>query len=151
MYRIRLMEPRDLAAIEKLHDQQNQRDGTDYPLTPVFEDCWRQRKQVPLALTTLKGEEVIQGTTFESTAVEMMLSGCDPRATAQLHKEIQAAFYLLRSMGFEVVHCFIPKQVVIPVEKPLKDVGFVRDDFRLAHFMKDLTAPDTHTEENIKP
>lgn len=147
MYRIRLMEPRDVPAIQKLHDAQNKRDGTNYPLTKVFDESWRRRWHVPLGLTVLSGEEVRQGAAFECSAgiqpsapaVEMMLSGCDPKATAQLHKEIRSAFYLLRSMGFEVVHCFIPKDVVIPVEKPLKDVGFVRDDGKFAHFMKELT------------
>lgn len=139
-YRIREMEVRDMEAIQKLHDEQNRRQGTNYPLTNPFDEAWRRRARIPLALTILDGEEVKQGVTFECTAVEMMLAGCDPRATAQLHKEIEAAFYLLRSMGFEVVHTFVPKDVVIPIEKPLEKVGFKRDDFKLAHFAKDLTA-----------
>jgi hypothetical protein len=42
-------------------------------------------------------------------------------------------------MGFEVVNTMVPKDVLIPIEKPLKDVGFYRLDGRLALFQKDLT------------
>lgn len=140
------MEPRDITAVQKLHDEQNRKHGTSYPLTMPFDESWRKRWQVPLALTILDGDEVKQGVTFENTGVEMMLAGCNPRATAHLHQEIQAAFYLLRSMGYEVVHTFIPKDVVLPVERPLKDVGFVRDDGKFAHFIKDLTADDPKEE-----
>jgi len=138
MYRIRQMEPRDVPAVRQLHDEQNRRDGTSYPLTVVFDEFYRVMPNVALALVVLDGDQVKQGVVFERT-VEMMLSGCDPRATAQLHKDIEAAFYLLRKRGYNGVHCLVPKDVVIPVEKPLTKVGFERDDCKIAHFFKDLT------------
>jgi hypothetical protein len=146
MYRIRLMEPRDIPEVERLHALQNERDGTNYPLTRVFDEYGRTMPNVALALTILDDEEVRQGVVFER-GCEMLLSGCDPKATAQLHKEIEAAFYLLRQKGYSVVHCFVPKQVVLPVEKPLKKVGFERDDFRLVHFLKDLTEMQQEEQE----
>lgn len=135
-YHIRKMEPRDISAVQKLHDEQNRRDGTDYPLTPVFNEFYEFMPNVGLALVVCDGEEVKQGVVFEAS-VEMMLSGCDPKATAQLHKEIQGCFYLLAAKGFTSAHCFVPKDVVIPVEKPLKKVGFEPTP-RLVHFIKDL-------------
>jgi hypothetical protein len=145
-YHIRLMEPRDLPAVQRLHEEQNRRDGTNYPLTPVFDESYRLMPNVALALVICNGEEVTQGVVFE-TSVEMMLSGCDPRATAELHNQIGACFCLLAEKGFTSAHCFVPKDVVIPVEKPLKRVGFVSTP-RLVHFIKDLRpAPEPAEQE----
>jgi hypothetical protein len=138
MYSIRVMRPQDIPEVERRHAEQNQRDGTSYPLPQIFDESWRWMPNIALALTVLDGEEIKQGVVFER-ACEMLLFGCDPKATATLHKQIESAFYLLGQKGYGVVHCFVPKQVVVPVEKPLQKVGFVRDDFRLAHFCKDLT------------
>ena len=148
MYRIRLMEPRDVPAVERLHAEQNARDHTDYPLTQVFDESFRVLPNVALALVVLDGDEVKQGVVFER-GCEMLLSGCDPKATAELRKQIGSAFFLLRQRGYSGVHCFVPKQVVLPIEKPLEKVGFVRDDFRLAHFLKDLTLVEAEEEEEF--
>jgi hypothetical protein len=144
-YRIRLMEPRDVPAVQALHDAQNARDHTSYPLTQVFDESFRRLPNVALALVVLDGAEIKQGVVFE-TSVEMMLSGCDPKATAELHNQIGACFDLLREKGFTSVNCWVPKAVVLPVEKPLKKVGFERDDFRMAHFLKDLREQPEGTE-----
>ena len=144
-YTIRFMEPRDVPAVQKLHDEQNRRDGTNYPLTQVFNEFFDVMPNVAMALVICDGDEVKQGVVFER-GCEMLLSGCDPKATATLHKKIGRCFDYLRRKHYPVVHCFIPKQVVLPTEKPLKDVGFVRDDFRLAHFLKDLTLVERNEE-----
>lgn len=146
-YRIRQMEPRDIPAVQILHDAQNKRHATNYPLTQVFDIYGRLMPNVALALVVLDGEEVRQGVVFER-CVEMMLAGCDPKATATLHKEIEGAFYLLRQKNYETVHCLVPKTVIIPVEKPLEKVGFERIDFRLGHFIKDLTKVASEEEES---
>lgn len=144
-YRIRQMEPRDIPAVAALHEAQNKRDGTNYPLPKVFDDFYRLMPNVALALTVLDGEEVRQGIVLER-ACELLLFGCDPKATATLHKEIEGVWYLLRQKGYEAVNCFVPKRVVLPIEKPLKDVGFERNDFRLAMFQKDLRPKEEDTD-----
>jgi hypothetical protein len=139
-YRIRLMDPADVPVLKELHREQNERDGTNYPLTEVFDpDSHAQKPNIPLALVILSGDEVRQGATFEARTAEMMLVGCDAKATATLHRQIGSAFDILRGRGFVGVHCFVPKQVVDSAQKPLEDVGFKRDDEQLAHFYLDLT------------
>ena len=140
-YHIRQAEPRDVPAIAEQHRLQNERDGTKYPMPELFDGRGRLMPNIALALAICDGEEVRQGVWFEK-GLEMLLAGCDPKATAQLHKEIENVWYLLRKQGYTGVHCFVPKQVVLPVEKPLKKVGFERDDFRLAHLFKDLTVTE---------
>ena len=137
-YSIRVMRPQDIPAIERKHIEQNEHDGTNYPLPQIFDESWRWMPNIALALTIFEDDEIKQGVVFER-GCEMLLFGRDPKATATLHKQIESSFYLLQQKGYGVIHCFVPKVAVIPVEKPLKDVGFKRDDFRLAHFCKDLT------------
>ena len=140
-YRIRLTEMRDIPYIEELHRQQNERDGTNYPLTQVFDEHGYQMTNVVLSVVIVdEADKVHQGVIFER-GVEMMLSGCDAEATAQLEKQINGLWYLLRQKGYSNVHCLVPKDMVIPIEKPMKRVGFQRDDFKLAHFYKSLEAP----------
>lgn len=151
-YRIRLTTPQDIEAIAKLHAAQNQRDGTDYPLTTVFNTDGK--RVVPLALTVVNGkEEIVQGIIVERTA-ELMLAGCDARATASLHKQIGGLFFLMAQKGYSGIHCLVPKkqswwrrllyrlasigEVRGAIERPLTDVGFERDDHLLAHFYRDL-------------
>lgn len=146
-FRIRAAQPDDVSAIAEHHQIQNARDGTDYPMPVIFDVLGNLMPNIALAFVIMdESDKVIQGVVFERQC-EMLLFGCDPHATAQLHKEIEGAFYLLRRKGYETVHCLVPKQVVIPVEKPLKKVGFERNDFRLAHFTKDLTMPERETQQ----
>src|SRR5271166_5843556 len=117
-YRIRAATPDDVPQIAARHQAQNQRDGTNYPMPKIFDVLGRLMPNIALAFVVTdtskkEGEEVLQGVVFERQC-EMLLFGCDPHATAQLHKEIEACFYLLRMKGYETVHCLVPKQVVIP-------------------------------------
>lgn len=138
-YQIRQAVPSDVPAIREHCRQQNERDGTNYPVPQIFDEYGRLMPMIALALVIVdESGAVQQGVVFEKH-VEMELFGCDPKATATLRKEIEAAFYLLRQQGYQTAHTFIPKQVVIPIERPLRKVGFMRDDFRLAHFCRDLT------------
>jgi hypothetical protein len=153
-YRIRWMTPADMPALSKLHAEQNKRDGTSYPMSQPFTDCGKTVTSVPIALTITRGDEIRQGVAVERGA-ELLLFGCDPRATAELHRQIHGVFYLLAQRGYSVVHCFVPKrrawwrrmlyriasigEVRGAISRSLEDVGFVRDDHRLAHFLKDLT------------
>ena len=152
-YRIRLMEPRDVPAVHKLHVEQNVRDGTNYPFNSPFDADGKKNANTLMALSVLRGDEVRQGDVVERAA-ELMLFGCDPRATAALHKQIHVVFYMLAQKGYTGVHCMVPKRVSwwrrimhrlavagdIPkaVTRSLEDVGFERDDSRLAHFYINL-------------
>ena len=143
-YTVREARPSDVPQIEQRHREQNERDGTNYPLTPIFDECGRYMPNVELALVIVDGDTVCQAAIFEKQ-VEMMLAGCDPKATAQLRREIDGAFYLLRKKGYTSTHTLIPKALLGekgnpgPIEKALVSVGFESIDDRLAHFYKDLT------------
>jgi hypothetical protein len=138
-YRLRIAEPRDVPEIEERCAEQNHRDGTSYPVPDIYDVLGNLKPMIALALV-IEDEKgnVIQGVVFEKTT-EMLLFGCSPHATAELKKQIDGCFYLLRKQGYSVSHTFVPKTVVIPIEKPLAKVGFERDDFKFAHFIKDLT------------
>jgi len=145
-YRIRIAHPGDVPAIAERYREQNERDGTNYPLPEIFTPAGKLAPMVALALVIEDEDGVVQqGIVFEK-AVEMMMFGCDPKATAFYRREIAGSFYLLRQQGYEVVHCFVPKQVVLRAERPLERVGFARDDFRLAHFCKDLRLDEPEME-----
>jgi len=146
MYSIREARPQDVPAIEEHCRKQNERDKTSYGVPQIFDGYGRLMPNIALALVVCDGEEVKQGVIYERT-VEQLLYGCDPHATAQLHKEIEGVFYLLRRKGYTGAHCLVPKMVVIPVEKPLQKVGFQRDDFRLAHFYKALDIQEEAANE----
>src|SRR5208283_2042597 len=61
-YRIRLTEMRDIPYIEELHRQQNERDGTNYPLTQVFDEHGYQMTNVVLSVVIVdEADKVHQG------------------------------------------------------------------------------------------
>ena len=151
-YRIRLMEPKDVPAIQKLHAEQNRRDGTNYPFNSPFDAEGKKGPNALICLSVLRGDEVRQGDVVERAA-ELMLFGCDPRATATLHKQIHGVFFLLAQKGYTGLHCMVPKRtswwrrvlhrmladdIPAAVQRSLEDVGFERDDHRLAHFYIEL-------------
>src|SRR5579863_6852099 len=108
-YRIRLMEPGDVPAVQKLHREQNERDGTNYPMAQIFDAEGRKNPNIPIALSITRDDEVRQGATVERAA-ELMLFGCDPRATAELRKQIHGVFYLMAKKGYTGLHCMVPKR-----------------------------------------
>ena len=147
MYSIREARPQDIPAIEEHCRKQNERDGTNYPVPRIFDESWRWMPNIALAMVIVDEKGEVQQAAIYERTVEQLLFGCEPKATAQLHKEIEGVFYLLRQRGYEGVHCFVPKQVELPVSKPLEKVGFKRDDWRLAHYFKDLTEEEANVEK----
>jgi hypothetical protein len=120
------------------HREQNERDGTNYPLPDLFDELGNLARGIALALVVVEDDKVLQGIYFEAKTVEMCFAGCDPRATAVARREIDATAYLLRQAGYELISCLVPKQVAQQIEKPLTKAGFERTD-KLEHFLKDIT------------
>jgi hypothetical protein len=132
---VRNAEPRDVPAIEARHREQNQRDGTNYPLPKLFDEQGKLMPNIDLALVIEQDGEVLQGIVFEHIS-EMQCYGCDPRATAVGRHDIDGAMYLLQSQGIKVALCAVPLKVVGPVSKPLNKAKFKRRD-DLAHFYRE--------------
>ena len=139
MTTMRQAEPKDMLQLFKLHEAQNRRDKTSYPLSEIFDEEGRQSESIPLALVVVQGEEVVGGIIFESKGVEMMLIGCSPRVTIMAERERSGIVYTLRKMGFGWIRCLVTRSVVKELTKPLQEAGFRRDDRRFASFFKDLS------------
>ena len=136
---LRPAKPEHMGLIRMLHAEQNQRDGTSYPLPPFFD---RQRcltPQVPVALVGVEegSEEPVQAIWVERRA-ELMFAGCDPKATAFARRDIDGLAAVLTWLGYSGIHCDVPITLVDAIGKPLDKAGFERNDERLAHFFKDL-------------
>lgn len=132
---MRTAEPRDVPAIEARHREQNQRDGTNYPLPKLFNEKGKLMPNIDLALVIEQDSEVLQGIVFEHIS-EMQCFGCNPKATAVGRHDIDAAMYVLKAKGIHSTVSAVPLKVVDSVEKPLKKAGFARRD-DLAHFYRE--------------
>lgn len=137
-YKVRTAGPWDLDAIEKLHKEQNERDGTNYPLPTLFHRSGRFASGIAQALVVEHKNEVRQAIYFERAGVEMCFAGCDPKATAAIRHEQDAVLYTLRGLGYEWIRTMIPLNVVDLLERPLKASGFRRDDGKLASFFREI-------------
>jgi hypothetical protein len=137
---LRVAEPRDLPALYARLAEQNERDGTCYPIPEIFDAKGKQSKFVPLALIVEHHGKVHGGIIFESAGrgVEMMLVGCGPRVTAMAQSERKGIEYTLRNLGFSWIRCLVTKSVVKYLKAPMKDAGFTRTDTRFASFFKEL-------------
>ena len=129
--------PSDIDAIERFHRKQNERDGTDYPLTRIFNADGSLSRNVPVALVGDRGGEPMQALYVERTA-ELMFAGCDPKATAFARRDADALCAVLAWQGYTGLHCAVPVALAKAIAKPLKAAGFERTDDRLAHFFRDL-------------
>jgi hypothetical protein len=138
MTSLRPAEPKDMLALFKLHEAQNRRDKTQYPLLEIFDEEGRQAENIPLALVVVQGEEVVGGIIFESKGVEMMLIGCNPRVTIMAEREREGIVYTLRKMGFRWIRSLVTKGVVKQLSKPMEQAGFRRDDRRFASFFREI-------------
>jgi hypothetical protein len=122
---MRLTEPRDMKRLIELHDEQNARDDTSYPLPIMFAPDGKLMPDIALALTVEKDGEVAQGVYFQTTqVVEMCFAGCDPGATAFSRREIKPVSYVLEALGFKGVLCLVPHPREEVLLKPLVATGF---------------------------
>lgn len=138
LYNLRNLEPRDMEQLLGLHSQQNQRDGTSYPLPRMFGHRGNFDPGIALALAVDRGKQLVQGVYFENGIIEMCFAGCDPRATAHVRRQATAVRYTLRGMGFRGVRCLIPHVRLPQLEPAMFEAGFVRTDARFASFFYDL-------------
>lgn len=140
---VRRMEPRDLPGIWKAAAAQNRRDGTSYPVPPIFDlDPTSPRHgqlmpNVALALVTEVDGRVRQGHVWLRTLEEMSFGG-DAEAWEFSGKHIPLAHALLREQGYDDVHVLVPKPRARGLKRMLEAAGLRRIDHRLAHFFKML-------------
>lgn len=136
---LRPARPSDLPLIQMFHMEQNERDGTSYPLPNFFDKTGAGTQQVPVALVGVRegSEDAVQAIWVERRA-EMMFAGCDPKATAFARREIDALAAVLKWLGYSGLHCEVPVALERAISKPLGAAGFKSNNRELAHFFKDL-------------
>lgn len=143
MRSIRLMEPRDLPRVWSAAKAQNRRDGTNYPVPPVFDlnpESPRYGRMMPnivLALVTEVNGRVRQGHVWLRTVEEMTFGG-GAAEMAFSGEHIPVALELLRRRGYDSNHVLVPKQRLQDLEEMLLEQGFTRIDHRLAHFFRTI-------------
>lgn len=131
--------PRHMPLIRQFHAEQNERDGTSYPLPQFFDKNGLLTQQVPVALVGVPegSEDPVQAIWVERRA-ELMFAGCDPKATAFARRDIEGLAAVLSWLGYLGIHCDVPIALADAIGKPLDRAGFSRNDDRLAHFYRDL-------------
>lgn len=137
------MEPRDLPRVWSAAKAQNRRDGTNYPVPPVFDlnpESQRYGRMMPnivLALVTEVNGRVRQGHVWLRTVEEMTFGG-GAAEMAFSGEHIPVALELLRRRGYDSNHVLVPKQRLQDLEEMLLEQGFTRIDHRLAHFFRTI-------------
>ena len=139
-----MMEPRDLPALWRMAAAQNRRDGTSYPVPPVFEmdeDSPRfgqLKPNVTLALVTEVDGRVRMGHLFLRT-IEAMSFGGGREEMLFSATHIPMALEMLKAKGYDDVHTLVPHpRVSEEHQQLLESYGLNRIDHRLAHFFKSL-------------
>ena len=141
---VRMMEPRDLPALWRLAAAQNRRDGTSYPVPPIFDmdesspNFGRLMPNVALALVTEIDGRVRMGHVFLRT-IEAMSFGGGREEMEFSAKHIPMALEMLKAKGYDDVHTLVPLlRVSAEHQSLLESYGLNRIDHRLAHFFKTL-------------
>lgn len=132
------MRPADVPILLPFHVEQNERDGTKYPLPRMFDPAGQLDRNVALALSMTKDDKPIQGVYFGCSTVEMCFVGCNPRATLYSAREIEGVRYALRAMKYEAINCKIPLSMVDVLQAPMEEAGFKRTDDQFATFYQEL-------------
>lgn len=134
--KLREMRPADVPKVLELAREQNERDGTSYPVPTIFDAYGRRLKNVPLALVAAAEEtgEVRQGHIWEDT-VEHMVFGTDREATVCSMHEQESVSYLLRQRGFRDWHILVPPERVKQMGHGLQAI-LGMSDTGLRHFYR---------------
>ena len=138
-----MMEPKDLPAVWRVAAAQNRRDGTSYPVPPVFEmneaspNFGQLKPNVELALVTTRNGRVRQGHVWLRTIEEMSFGG-GKEDMAFSSQHIPMALDYLKRRGYDDVHTLVPHQRVADLSEMLESHGLYRIDHRLAHFFRML-------------
>jgi hypothetical protein len=111
--RLRELHPSDVPVVNRLLQEQNERDSTSYSLPLLFDAYGRRLQGIPLALIAedVETHEVHQAHVWEQT-VEQTSYGINPRATVCSMKEFDAIAYVLRQRGFRDMHTLVPTERV---------------------------------------
>ena len=101
--------PGDLPYIRRFHAEQNERDGTSYPLPVLFDKDGKLTDRAPVVLVgCIEGtDEPVQAIWVERRA-ELMFAGCDPKATAFARRDIDGLAGILSWLGSTGLHCDVP-------------------------------------------
>jgi hypothetical protein len=120
---LREMLPADLPAVLERVREQNERDGTSYPLPLVFDEKGQRLPNIALALVAVDIEtgRVEQGLTVERTC-ELMLFGTNAKATVCSMHESEAIWYLLRERGLRDVHILVPPERTKDMQHGLESI-----------------------------
>jgi hypothetical protein len=124
--------PEDLPAIQQLHQDQQQAQGTSYELPFLF------ARNIPIALVGVDDVGVIRQCFYCEAVCELRFVGCDPRATALSQRESDGLCYVLKLMGYRWLETYVPRKLKKMSQKPLRRAGFTCVDQELAHFTRDL-------------
>jgi hypothetical protein len=122
----------DWPAIVKLHQDQQQAQGTSYELPYLF------ALNIPIALVGVDEERTIRQCFYCEAVAELRFVGCDPKATAFSQREADGLCYLLKLMGYRYLECFVPRQLKKMIRKPLLRARFEDKDEELSYFSRDL-------------
>lgn len=140
---VRMMEPRDLPRIWRAAAAQNRRDGTNYPVPPIFDlDPQSPRHgqllpSVALALTTEVNGRVRMGHVFLRTVEEMSFGGGKEEMEFS-GAHIPLALEILRDKGYRELHVLVPKNRTRGLRRLLTAKGMRRIDRRFAHWFRGL-------------
>jgi hypothetical protein len=125
----------DWPAIQALHAQQQEQQGTKYELPELNK---LTTAQIPIVLVGEDEDGVIRNCFYCEAVAELRFVGCDPRATALSQREADGLCYVLKAKGFRYLECFVPRQLKEAIAKPLKRARFESKDEELSYFSRDL-------------
>lgn len=136
-FAMRSMIPSDVPLLLPYHQEQNERDGTSYPMPRMFDEKGRLDDNIAMALTMERDGHPVQAVVFchVQRACEMMLVGCDAKATIYSAREIEAARYVLKSLKIETIHCLVPNHLRSQLTRTLCNAGF---ENKFSHFYQNL-------------
>jgi hypothetical protein len=125
-------EPDDWLDLVKLHENQQQMQGTSYELPYLF------GRMFPVVIVGCDQDGVIKQCFYVESVAELRFIGCDPKATALSQRESAGLSYVLKALGFRWLETYVPRKLAAMIGKPLKRAGFTCADEELAHFTRDL-------------
>ena len=144
-HRVRMMEPGDLIPVWRAARAQNRRDGTSYPVPPVYdldEKSAGYAKLLPNVALALVTEtrpsperrwRVRMGHVFLRTIEEMSFGGGKLEMDFS-GAHIPLAMEILRGKGYDDLHVLVPKARARGLRRLLQSHGLRRIDDKFAHW-----------------
>src|ERR1700760_3562614 len=115
---LRQATPDDWPAIQKLHQEHQSTQESNYELP------WLFGPSIAIALVGVEESGIIRNCVYVECVAELRFVGCDARATAFCRREIDGVAYLLKLQGIRWLECFVPRPLKKMLQKPLKRAGF---------------------------